>query len=293
MDTFKNAIRNKDFAISAELFLRSETDADSIRTQADVLRGAVDGILLTDNQFGQFHLCPTAAAAILLDHGIDPIVHVTSRNRNRIGILSDMLGVGALGVSTLLLSAGERPAPEMNPRPKPVLDLTAVELIQTALVMNHDENLLTRPDFLIGALVTPVLPKPDWPAKGLREKIDAGAQYVQTHVCMDVELLRRYLKSLVDNKLIRRVSVVVSIALLESVEDVQTLRDSRPNVMLPEGMIERLKNADDPQEESIRIGAETLAALSKIPGIVGANIIATRNLTSIPRAIAESGIRGR
>ncbi len=291
LKTFRNTIRTSDFAISAEIFLRAETNADAIRTQADVVRDAVDGILLTDNQFGQFHLAPIAAAAILLDHGVDPIVHVTSRNRNRIAILSDMLGAYALGVTTLLLSAGERPAEMMKPRPKPVLDLNAVELIQTADVMNHDETLSPSPDFLLGALVTPIVPKPDWPAKGLREKIDAGAQYVQTHLCMDVGLLRHYLKRLVEEKLIRRTSVIASVALVESVEDAKWLRDTRPNVMFTDEMMKRLEDADDPHEESIRFCAETIRAMSEIPGLSGVNIVATRDLTAIPRAIAAAGIR--
>ena len=80
----------------------------------------------------------------------------------------------------------------MDPRPKPVLDLSAVALILTANTVKIDENLSVNPDFLVGGLVTPVLPRKDWKATKLREKIDAGAQFVQTHICMDVDLLRHY-----------------------------------------------------------------------------------------------------
>ncbi|SVD55075.1 uncharacterized protein METZ01_LOCUS407929, partial [marine metagenome] len=178
MKTFRHAIRNSDFAVSAEIYLRPETDAASLQAQADTLKNSVDGILLTDNQYGQLHLSTTAAAAILLDQGVDPIVQLTSRNRNRIALVSDLLGAATIGVTSLMLVAGERAPEQFQPRPKPVLDVNAVDLIRIANTLNADENLTVKPDFLIGGVVTPVMPKPDWKAKQLREKVDAGAHYL-------------------------------------------------------------------------------------------------------------------
>ena len=290
MKTFKEAVRNNDFAISAEIYLRPETDSDSLRIQTDVLKDSVDGVLLTDNQFGQLHLSTIAAASILLNNGVDPIVQLTSRNRNRIALISDLLGAGALGVTSLLLVAGERAPENLKPRPKPVLDLSAIDLILTANTVKIDEKLTVSPDFLVGGLVTPVMPKPNWKAKQFREKIDAGAQFVQTHICMDIELLRRYLRHLVENKLIQRTSVIGAVAVLADAEDAVWLRDNRPNVMLPDSIVERLQNAADPREEGIRICAETIRAMREIPGLSGVNLMATRDLTAIPEVIREAGL---
>ena len=290
MKTFKEAVRNNDFAISAEIYLRPETDSDSLRIQTDILKDSVDGVLLTDNQFGQLHLSTIAAASILLNNGVDPIVQLTSRNRNRIALISDLLGAGALGVTSLLLVAGERAPENLKPRPKPVLDLSAIDLILTANTVKIDEKLTVSPDFLVGGLVTPVMPKPNWKAKQLREKIDAGAQFVQTHICMDIELLRRYLRHLVENKLIQRTSVIGAVAVLADAEDAVWLRDNRPNVMLPDSIVERLQNAADPREEGIRICAETIRAMREIPGLSGVNLMATRDLTAIPEVIREAGL---
>jgi len=290
LKTFKEAVRNNDFAISAEIYLRPETDSDSLRIQTDILKDSVDGVLLTDNQFGQLHLSTIAAASILLNNGVDPIVQLTSRNRNRIALISDLLGAGALGVTSLLLVAGERAPENLKPRPKPVLDLSAIDLILTANTVKIDEKLTVSPDFLVGGLVTPVMPKPNWKAKQLREKIDAGAQFVQTHICMDIELLRRYLRHLVENKLIQRTSVIGAVAVLADAEDAVWLRDNRPNVMLPDGIVERLQNAADPREEGIRICAETIRAMREIPGLAGVNLMATRDLTAIPEVIREAGL---
>ncbi len=292
MRTFKNAVRNSDFAISAEIYLRPETDKDSLRIQTDVLKGFVDGILLTDNQYGQLHLSTIAAASILLQNNVDPIVQLTSRNRNRIAILSDLLGAGALGVTSLMLVAGERAPENLKPRPKPVLDLTAVDLIRTANTVKADEQLTQNPDFLVGGVVTPVLPKPDWKARQFREKVDAGAQFLQTHICMDVNLLRHYLKHLVENKLIQRVSVIGSVAVLGAAEDAAWLRDSRPNVMLPDDAVERLEASDDSRAEGIRIAAETIRSMRDIPGMAGVNVMATRDLSAIPEVIKAAGLDG-
>ena len=290
MRTFKDAVRNSEFAVSAEIYLRPETDANALRVQADMLREHVDGILVTDNQFGQLHLSPIAAASILLNHGVDPIVQLTSRNRNRIALISDLLGAGALGVTSLLLVAGERAATTLKPRPKPVLDVTAVELIRTANTIKIDENLSMNSDFFVGGIVTPVLPKKTWKAKQMREKVDAGAQFVQTHICMNVELLRHYCRHLVEKKLIQRTSVIASVAVLSSVDDVRLLQETRPNVMLPDDIVRRLESASDPRREGINICGETIRAMREIPGLEGVNIMAARDLADIPEALNAAGL---
>lgn len=279
--------------MSAEIYLRPETDAASLKLQAGVLKNHVDGILLTDNQYGQLHMSTIAAAGILLGIGVDPVVQLSSRNRNRIALVSDLLGAAAIGVTSLLLVAGEKAPEGFRPRPKRVLDLSAADLIRTAKTINKDEKLLSRPEFLIGGAVTPVMPRPNWKPKKLLEKIDAGAAFLLTHLCMDLDLLRRYARYLVDHKMIRRTGVIVSVAILESSGDATWLRENRPNVMLPDAILERLDAAQDPGAEGIRICGETIAALRKIPGIDGVNIMASRDLKTIPAALAAAGIDSR
>jgi methylenetetrahydrofolate reductase (NADPH) len=224
---------------------------------------------------------------------VDPIVQLTSSNRNRIALVSDLLGAGAIGVTSLLLVAGERPPKDLKPTPKRVHDLNATDLILTANTIKKDEKLASPPDFFIGGVVTPVMPGPNWKPKKLLEKIDAGAQFLQTHTCMNLDVLRRYTKRLVEEKLIQRASIIGSVAVLESADDVRWLREHRPNVMVPDAIIERLQNSQEPQEEGIRICAETLQEMMEMPGIVGASIMATRDLTTIPEAINRAGLSSR
>jgi methylenetetrahydrofolate reductase (NADPH) len=290
MNTFQNAIRNRDFVVTTECFLKPETDGDSVRIQADVLRDAVDGVIVTDNQHGRLHMSSLAAASLMLQNGVDPIMQLTCRNRNRIALLADLFGAAALGVSSVLLVRGNRVPDGMDPRPKAVFDMTAAELITMAAAMKDDESLPSPPEFLVGGLVTPHSPQADWIPRKLIEKADAGAGFMLTYPCMDMALLRGYMKHLVSNKLTHRFSFVVTTAILTSVDDAKWLRDSRPNAIMPDAIVNRIESAADPVREGINICVEQIRELQQIPGISGVNIMATTDLGQIPRVVSEAGL---
>jgi methylenetetrahydrofolate reductase (NADPH) len=291
--TFRDAIYKKDFALTAECFLRPETNAEAIRLQADELRESVDAVLLTDNQHGQLHMSVLAAARLMLDNGIDPIMQLSCRNRNRIALLSDLMGATALGVTSLLLIRGDRVPGGFKPRPKAVFDVNAKELIATAATMNEDQGLVTRPAFFVGGVVTAYSPKPGWVPKQLNEKVGAGLHFIVTHLCMNLAPLRKYMQHLVGNELTRRVAVIVSTAILSSAEDALWLRKHRPNANIPDSLVERLAESSDPKKEGVAICAEQLAELATIPGVSGANIMASTDLSMISDAITAANLDGR
>ena len=290
MNTFQNAIRSKDFVVTTESFLKPETDGDSVRIQADVLRDAVDGVIVTDNQHGRLHMSSLAAASLLLQNGVDPIMQLTCRNRNRIALSADLFGAAALGVSSVLLVRGNRVPDGMDPRPKAVFDMTAAELIAMAAAMKDDEYLRSPPEFLIGGLVTPHGPQADWVPRKLIEKANAGAGFMLTYPCMDMALLRGYMKHLVSNKLTHRFPFIVTTAILTSADDAKWLRDSRPNAIMPDTIVNRIESAADPVREGIDICVEQIRELQEIPGIAGVNIMATTDLGQIPRVVSEAGL---
>jgi methylenetetrahydrofolate reductase (NADPH) len=293
LTTFRNAIYKKSFVLTAECFLRPETNAEAIRLQADELRESVDAVLLTDNQHGQLHMSVLAAARLMLDNGIDPIMQLSCRNRNRIALLSDLLGATALGVTSLLLIRGDRVPRGFKPRPKAVFDLSAKDLIATAATMNEDQGLVSRPAFFVGGVVTPYSPKPGWVPKQLNEKVGAGLHFIVTHLCMNLTPLRKYMQHLIGNELTRRVAVIVSTAILSSAEDALWLRKHRPNANIPDSLVERLAQSPDPKQEGVAICAEQLAELATIPGVSGANIMASTDLSMIPAAITAANLDGR
>lgn len=285
MTTFRDAVRSKDFVISAEVFLRPETSAAMIAEQVRTLQPHVDGVLVTDNQYGQLHLSPLAAASLVMAGGIDPIVQLACRNRNRIALLADLLGAAALGVSSLILIRGNRVPEGFQPRPRAVFDVDAAELIAMACNIKADENLPALPELFVGSVVTPHSPQPGWIPEKLTVKADAGAQFVQTHICMDMPLLRNYMKHLVASGLLRRISVFVTLAVLAHADDARWLCKNRPNTRIPENIIRRLDQAADPAQEGVQICAEQLGELAGIPGVSGAHLMASRQLEAIPAAI--------
>ena len=288
--TFRNAVRNKDFVLSAELFLHPETTAAMIGEQTRLLRNYVDGLLVTDNLGGKLHMSPLAAASLVIANGGDPIVQLSCRNRNRITLLAELLGAAALDVSSLLLIRGRRVPEGFEPRPPAVFDVDAAELIAMATKMKRDERMTNLPDFYVGGLITPHGPKPGWVPEKLERKSDAGVQFALSHICMDMSMLRDYMKHIVASGLKRRMNIFISLAICSSAEDARWLRESLPNNRIPDEYIERLEQAADAEAMAVQCCAEQLRELQDIPGIDGAHLIATRNLATINAAIEAAGL---
>lgn len=290
MKIFRDELRERDFVVTAECFLKPETDAASIRYQADTLRDSVDGIVLTDNQHGQTHMSTIAAARLMLDNDVDPIVQLSCRNRNRIALVADMLGACALGVSSLLLVRGRRVPEAITPRPKRVLDMKVAELVASAAALKSDERLKSAADLFIGSTVTSHAPKADWVPEKITSKVDAGTQFLLVSANMDMRVLRNYMNHLVAAKLTRRVMVIVSSLILTSADDARWLRDRRANIRIPDSVVHRLENASDPREEGLAMCAEHLSQLVTVPGVSGANIIASTDLAMIPEVISAADL---
>ena len=292
MRVFRDELRKRDFVITAECFLKPETDAESLRYQADTLRDHVDGIVLTDNQYGQTHMSTIAAARLLLDNGIDPIVQLSCRNRNRVALLADLLGACALDVTSVVLARGNRLPGSLKPWPKPVQDMKAAELIAMADNLKWDDKLTSAASLFVGGTISMHAIKNEWVPEKIIGKVDAGARFLLANANLNLGVLRNYMSHFVATKLTRRVSVIVSSVILTSADDARWLRDRRPNITIPDSVVHRLENAADPQAEGIAICAEHLSLLEATPGVSGANIIASTDLTMIPKVIDAARLTG-
>jgi methylenetetrahydrofolate reductase (NADPH) len=285
MRVFRDELRKRDFVVTAECFLKPETNAESLRYQADTLRDHVDGIVLTDNQYGQTHMSTIAAARLLLDNGIDPIVQLSCRNRNRVALLADLLGACALDVTSVVLARGNRLPGSLKPWPKPVQDMKAAELIAMAANLKSDDRLKSAANLFIGGTISLHAIKSEWVPERITGKVDAGAKFLLANANLNLGVLRNYMSHFIATKLTRRVSVIVSTVILTSADDARWLRDRRPNITIPDSVVHRLENAADPQAEGFEICAEHLSLLAATPGVSGANIIASTDLAMIPKVI--------
>ena len=282
--------------LTAELPLSDHMDGGTLVADAGRLHPWVDAIQLTDNQRGRVHASALAVAAMLLQQGIDPVLHVTCRNRNRIALESDLLGAAAIGVTSLVVMRGSNRGAGPRASVKPIFDTGATELIAVARAMSDGrvpsgKPLNPAPDFLIGAVGTVFSPEEDWKPRGLTAKLDAGARFLQTQPCFDVPALRSYLNRLVTERLTWKFQVIVGLACLPSVTAARWVSDIAGGALIPEETIRRLDQAQDPEQEGVAICAELLQELMEIPGVAGVNLTPLGNPDAVAEAVKLSGIR--
>lgn len=290
METFKSALRTKDFVSTAELRLSADTGAEQLVAQAKILCADVDALYVTDNQFGRVHMSSLAAAGILIQNGIDTVMQLSCRHRNRVALLSDLLAAREFGITSLVLVRGDKVPRSVEPRPKPVLDISAKELIATASVIKNDERLAQASDFLIGAAATAFNPKSDWKPVELLAKADAGAQFLQTQPCFDLDIVRRYVARLIATKLTRRMNIIVTIGPFPSAENARLMQKRHSKLHIPDWLINRLAQATDPEQEGVDICTEMLQELAEIPGVSGANLMTYGAPETIAAALQASGV---
>jgi methylenetetrahydrofolate reductase (NADPH) len=284
------------FALTAEIAPPVSGAPDALLARAEALRGLVDAVNVTDAASARVAMSSLAAAAILARAGIEPVLQITCRDRNRIAIQSDLLGAAALGVRNVLALTGDDPKAGDQPDAKPVFDLASGDIIRIAAAMRDrgvvasGREIDSPPPLFIGCADLPVDPKPDWRPDSLKAKADAGAQFVQTQLCWDVALIRRYVARLAEHGLTERLHILVGVGPLASARSAKWMREHLFGVIVPDAVIARLEGAADQKSEGTRICAEMLDELATIPGIAGAHLMAPVNPGDIPRAIAGSSL---
>ena len=286
------------FIITAELSPPVSASADDLRSRATVLDGRVDAVNVTDGASARAHMSSVAAAALLLRQGIEPVLQMTCRDRNRIALQSDLLGAAALGIENVLILRGDDPSAGDQPDAKPVFDLESRDLMETARRM-RDEGMLpsgrriaSPPALVIGGADTPMDPDAgQWKPDSLLAKLEAGARFIQTQFCFDEGIVRRYAAALVDHGIAERCAVVIGIGPIASARSARWMRENLWGTTIPDPLIERLEAADDEKAEGTRICAELIAAYSRIEGVAGVHLMAPLGIDAIPAAVEESGVR--
>ena len=285
------------FAITAELAPPVSGAPEELIAMARPLRGAVDALNLTDGPRAKVHMSGLAAASILTGQGFETILQFTCRDRNRIALQADLLGASALGVRNVLIMRGDDPDPREVPAPRPVFDIESRDLIQLAAKMRDGEALasgraiVSPARLFIGAADTPVDPAVGWRPTGLLRKVEAGAQFVQTQLCFDIDLLRRYTARLEAAGLTDRAFLLIGIGPLASARSARWMRDNLFGVEIPDAILARMEQAADERAEGVEICAELMCQLAQVQGVAGVHLMAPVGLDAIPLAVAKSGLR--
>jgi len=289
--TFRDSLRSKDFVVTAHANLQEAPDAESLIQQGRILAPAVDAIQLTDTSSAQVQMSALAAAALLIQQGIDPIVHMACRDRNRIALEKDIIGAAALGVGSVLVMRGKKIVTNKKLGVRNVFDIAALDFMAYIQSLKRPDGRLLDADFLIGANAEVFRPEPDWAQKNLIRKIDAGCNFIQFQICFDMDVVRDYIATIVASKLTHKARFIMALSPLPSADVARWVRDNVKGALVPDSVIERLEQAPDPEQEGIDICAELLAELATIPGVSGANLVTLGKLESIPAAIEASGVR--
>jgi methylenetetrahydrofolate reductase (NADPH) len=276
----ESCIREKQFVLTAEIVPPLSADKEKLLTEAALLGEKVTAINVTDAAAGRTTMSSFAAAAILAANGYEPILQVTCRDRNRIALAGDLIGASAQGVHNLLMLRGDDPKDGDQPDAKPVFDLSTQELMSMARDM-RDKGMLPSereidppPKFVIGGADVPALPGRDWKPDGLRAKLEAGANFIQTQFCFDLDHARHYAQQLEQAGLTEHLGFIVGVGPIPSARSARWMNENLFGVFVPDHVIERLEQAEDARAEGRRICAELIAGMREIPGIAGAHIMA-------------------
>ena len=290
---------NNRFAFTAELAPPVSGSADDLLALAEPFRGRVDALNVTDGPRALVHMSSLAAGAILSSIGIEPILQMTCRDRNRIAMQADLLGASALGIHNILALRGDDPPTDQHPAAQPVFDLDSRELIEIATrmaqdgVCGTDRPIVTRPRFFMGAADTPIDPPAEWRPNGLIAKADAGARFVQTQFCFDIDIISRYIGRLVDLGVTERIKILIGTGPLASGRSARWMRDNLCGVLVPDSVIDRLERAADPTAEGVAFCGELIEAMRDIPGIAGVHLMAPVKALNILDVLARVRPKGK
>lgn len=294
----EHVLRSGEFAVTAELSSPDSADPDAVYERARLLAGVVDAINASDAPSANVHLSPTATATLLVQRGYEVVMHMTCRDRNRIAIQGDLLGAAALGIRNVLCLTGDDVTGGDQPEAKRVFDLDSLQLLCTLNILRKQGTFLSGrkldvpPKFFVGAGANPFAPPYDWRPLRLAKKVEAGAEFIQTQFCFDIERLRQFMHRVRDMGLHEKVFILVGLGPLTSEKMAEFMRSQIPGIVVPDHIVERLRRAPKgkKRQEGKRICVETIQQVREIDGVAGIHVMAYRREELAAEIIEEAKI---
>jgi len=288
------------FAVTAELGPPKGADAGVVREKARLLKGSADAVNITDCQTAIVRMSSIAAGAIAMQEGIEPVIQMTCRDRNRIGIQSDLLGAWALGARNLLCLTGDHQKFGNHPQSKNVFDLDSMQLLDMVRNLREKKEFQcgdgvegVEPQFFIGAAENPFADPFEYRALRLAKKVAAGAQFIQTQIVYNVEKFAKWMEMVRELGLHEKVYILPGVTPLKSAGMARYMQNNVPGLEVPDHYIERLKGAADQKEEGINIAVDIINQVRKIEGVVGVHIMAIEWEAAVPVIAERAGLLPR
>ena len=284
------------FALTAETSPPDAASADVVLNRVKCLKGIADAVNVTDGASARVHMSALAAAAIMAAEGIDPVLQLTTRDRNRLALQGDVIGASALGIHNFLCLTGDRMSAGDQPDAAEVFEIDSGKLMRQIRDMRDlgtypsGREINPPPALYLGGAEVPSDPGPDWSSARILAKIDNGAQFFQTQYCFDLGIVERYCHRLVEEGITEKAHFLIGIGPLASAKSARWMNANLFGVDIPEATIKRLDAADNQKAEGRAICAELLQGFSEINGCAGAHLMAPHQEEACARVIEESGL---
>jgi methylenetetrahydrofolate reductase (NADPH) len=288
------------FAVTAELGPPQNANPESIKKKAQYCLGNVDGANITDNQTAIVRMSSIAAAAIAISCGVEPIVQMVCRDRNRIAMQSDILGAAALGAKNLLCLSGDHQTFGNHPQAAGVYDVDSVQLIAMVKKMRDDKQFLSddpikeyEPRLFIGAVENPFADPFEFRVMRLAKKIEAGADFIQTQCVFDLDKFTRWMELVVKEGLHKKVYILAGLTPVRSHRALTYMKNNVAGMSIPDELITRMESAQDPKEEGIKICLEMIEKVKTIEGVSGIHLMPIGWESITPIILERSGLLPR
>ena len=295
MKTKSNLARIMDigqFVVTAEISPPQDTNFETIRRNANLIKGYVDAFNIPDGQAAVVAMASWAACLVGMEEGLDAIVHMTCRDRNRIALQMDILAVSAFGVNNILCLSGDPISFGNHTRAKPVFDLDSIQLIRMVKTLRDERKfdngeliVGTEPRLFIGAAINPFAQPLESEVNRLKDKVTAGADFVQTQPIYNIEGFKKWMELVREKGLHKEVKILAGITPVTSVAAARYMKTKVPNMDIPDRIIERLRkarNKEEAAEGGIKIAVEAINQLKQIEGVAGVHIMTLQREEIIP-----------
>jgi len=293
---FERVLRAGAFAVTTELAPPDSADPEDVYKRARVFDGYVDAINATDGSGANCHMSSLAVCALLTRVGYAPVMQISCRDKNRIAIQGDILGGAAMGVCNVLCLSGDGVQAGDHPQAKPVFDLDSLSLLEIGRTLRDEHRFQSgrkitfAPRVFFGAAENPMVPPLEYRALRLGKKIAAGAQFIQTQYCYDLDRLRAFMRAVEDIGLLDKVFLLIGVGPFKTAKGAEFMRNNVPGLYIPDAIVKRLAGAQDQAREGRNICIELIQEIRAIKGVHGVHVMAYRQEETVAEIIRESGV---
>ena len=283
---------DKVFVYTAETTPPDASDKETLLKNVMPLKGVADAVNVTDSPGAKVHMSSLTAAIILAQNGIDPILQLTVRDRNRLALQGDLVGASALGVNNILCLGGDDPKNGDQPETKIVNDIDSLTLVSTANMMRKEKKFPSgrtiepSPKLFIGGAEVPTMGKPN--PKKILDKINKGVDFFQTQYVFDPKVLEEYMKVLGDEGILEKTNFIIGLGPFASAKSARWMNENLYGVDVPDQIIKRLEGSEDQKEESKKICIELIETFRNIQGVKGVHLMGHKKEEVISEIIRES-----